>query len=186
MRFIVNPSAPRPLRRAPSPRVLSTRTPRLPWWRHPHGRLSAPGPTTTCLQRWSRLCCSNYRHLRLLRHHDVAGPVHQGLYSRGCTHETSAVAGMLRISILTLYPADSASARFCCHAVEAPGGIAKRRHGPIRVYRPQTSPNRPLGTLVYRPPVPLPIGDGDGHGSDLLTFPWVRFGLVGVGRALRG
>jgi len=66
--------------------------------------------------RWSRLCCSNCRHLHLLRHHDVAGPVHQGLYSRGCTHETSAVAGMLRISILTLYPADSASARFCCHA----------------------------------------------------------------------
>ena len=92
---------------------------------------------------------------------------------------------MLRISILTLYPADSASARFCCHAVEAPGGIAKRRHGPIRVYRPQTSPNRPLGTLVYRPPSPLYRGRGRARfvGSTIAPTAEVTIGarILGLG-----
>ncbi len=93
----------------------------------------------------------------------------------GTTHQTSAVAEMLRMSILTLQPADSASrasagscpgialipasACFCCHAVEAPG-----RGTPPWPYPYLLSQTVPWGRSCTVPR-PLSTGDGDGHGS---------------------
>jgi len=103
----------------------------------------------------------------------------QGLHSRSCTYRLDSswnasnghrdlAPPPLRIEVVSrerpvppFFPHRRASA---ARPRKPPEGDRETPRRPSPYYRPRTSPNRPLGTLVYRPPVPLPKGDGDGHG----------------------